>query len=343
MNTIALIPAWCPDEHLIPLEKELQKLGMKICLVDDGSPAQYDGIFRNSEAYATVLHQRPHQGKGAALKYGMRFILDQVGTDCTVVTLDADGQHTAEDAARCAEDASEHPQALVLGTRYLNRKTVPLHNRMGNELTAALFFLSTGSNIKDTQTGLRAFNGRMMPFFISISGKRYEYEMNQLLECTKKEIPFREVEIDTIYGTCSHQSHFHVLRDSFLIYQQLFHFAASSFTSFLLDYGLFALFTMFLPAVSANILARLFSATFNYEVNRTMVFHDESSRKNSLLKYAVLAAGILVVNTLLLNLLVNAMGVNEYVAKLLVEVTMFAISWTIQKCFVFPVSRRIAG
>ncbi len=342
MNVIALIPSYCPDEHLIPLEARLKQLGMNICLVDDGSPNDYEGIFRNSEVYADVLHQRPNKGKGAALKYGLRFIRDHYGKDCTIVTLDSDGQHTVEDAERCAEEASFHPGSLILGARDTENRNVPFHNRFGNQLTASLFYLSTGANLKDTQTGLRAFTGGLLDFMINIDGMRYEYEMNVLLKCAHSDIPMREVEIQTIYGTCSKASHFHILRDSFLIYKQLFHFAASSLVSFLIDYSMFALLTLCLPVLSANILARLISAFCNYEINRKAVFHDERSRSTSLLKYALLATGILTVNTLLLNLFVNQFGVNEYLAKLIVEMLLFSISWTVQKCVIFPDGKQIA-
>lgn len=50
-------------------------------------------------AGATVLRHTPNQGKGAALRVGLRWALDQ-GYDA-VVTLDADGQHDPAECGLC--------------------------------------------------------------------------------------------------------------------------------------------------------------------------------------------------------------------------------------------------
>lgn len=342
MEKIALIPAYCPDHSMIELLKKLNEAGFACCVVDDGSPIEFQSIFAEAEDFAAVLHQSPNQGKGAALRYGLRFIKEHTSDSCIIVTLDADGQHTPEDASKCARASLENPGCLILGCRDFSGRDVPAHNRMGNHLTAGLFALCTGVSVSDTQTGLRAFDRSMIDFLLKIEGNRYEYEMNMLLGCARSHVAIRQIPIATIYQDGNKSTHFHVLRDSFLIYRQLFQFAASSMASFAVDYSLFAILSMFFTPVASNLIARLFSAAFNYQVNRKAVFHEEGSASSSLLKYIVLAACILAVNTLLLNLLVSSLGMNEYLAKLLVELILFLASWSIQKNFVFVSGRRIA-
>src|SRR6185295_18845947 len=60
-----------------------------VLVVDDGSAD--DTAARADAAGATVLVPRPNQGKGAALRAGLRWALEH-GFEA-VVTLDADGQH----------------------------------------------------------------------------------------------------------------------------------------------------------------------------------------------------------------------------------------------------------
>ena len=62
-----------------------------------------------------------------------------------------------------------------------------------------VYFISTGQKVWDTQTGLRDFCAKLVPQFLAISGKRYEYEMNVLLTCSRTGILILEEEIDTIY------------------------------------------------------------------------------------------------------------------------------------------------
>jgi exopolysaccharide biosynthesis protein len=96
----------------------------------------------------------------------------------------------------------------------------------------------------DTQTGLRAFDMSLVPLLLDIRGERYEYEMNMLLDFARMGVPIRETRIETVYIKGNSTSHFHVLRDSAMIYGEIFKFAASSFTGFVVDYSLYSLMVL---------------------------------------------------------------------------------------------------
>lgn len=339
MRNVALIPAYCPGQALVSLVIKLRKEGMDVVIVNDGSDASYDAIFEACKGKAAILKKEPNQGKGAALRSGMQWIYQNLPLDTFVVTVDADGQHAPEDCLCCANVAQNHPDALILGVRNFNGPAVPARSRWGNKITASIFYLFTRCHISDTQTGLRAFHGTLIPMMLKIKGDHYEYEMNQLLAMVKKKIPLLEVEIHTIYEDNNSSSHFHVFHDSFLIYKQLIRFAASSISSFLVDYSLFFFFSLVMVGnagiLFANVTARIFSALFNYEVNYRVVFKDEQSRKTSFWRYAVLAAAILTLNTVSLSFFVYALGINALAAKILIEILLFVFSWSMQKTFVF--------
>ncbi|MCH4015015.1 MAG: GtrA family protein [Solobacterium sp.] len=259
-----------------------------------------------------------------------------------MVTVDADGQHKAKDASVVAEYAYAHPDTLVLGERTFDEKKVPARSRMGNTITARAFRLVTGTEIHDTQTGLRAFHASLMPVLWKVEGSRYEYEMEELLACVDEHIPIKEIPIETVYEPGNPTSHFHVLRDSFLIYKNLFKFVFSSFSSFLIDYSLFSLFTLFFGTeyvLAANITARLISATANYEINRKYVFKDRGSHASGALKYACVASAVLVLNTLLLRFFIS-LNIAAWFAKIMAEVILFFFSWSMQKMFVFSKEKR---
>ena len=211
---------------------------------------------------------------------------------------------------------------------------------MGNRITEAVFRLSTGCHIRDTQTGLRAFHSSLIPEMLNVEGERYEYEMNQLLYSVQADIPFEQVPIETVYSGNNEGSHFNTIRDSILIYKRLLKFTLSSVSSFIVDYIMFAFFSLFFTgasgAVTSNILARLISAGFNYEVNRNLVFEDSSKRIKSLPRYILLALTVLVLNTSILYLLTTAAGTPVLLAKVITEACMFMFSWAMQKTFVFP-------
>lgn len=338
---VALIPAYEPGESLLELLPKLRAAGFECVVVDDGSGSAYRDIFDRARGYATVLSYEPNLGKGHALKYGLAYIAANFQDEFVIATLDSDGQHRALDALHCCRRVEENPEALVLGSRVQSAAS-PLRSRFGNYMTQKLFWTTTGRAVRDTQTGLRAFSSRLLPWLLDIAGERYEYEMNVLLAAARAKMPLIEVDIATIYINGNAGSHFAVIRDSWRVYKELLKFSSVSLASFCLDYTLYALFTwlgemwhLALALAAANIMARFLSCTFNFVMNRVFVFHDKGSFWRAAGQYYLLAGIILAGNTLLLSLLVDVLLMNHYLAKLLTEISFFTTSWLVQKKIIF--------
>lgn len=333
---ISIIPAYCPTYSLINTIDSLVKNDIDIVVVDDGSGKKYEWLFNSIKNKVTLLRHEINKGKGAALKTAMQYI-DNNFDDYVIVCVDADGQHLVKDVINCSRNVNDNE--LVLGVRRFDRSKVPFKSYYGNKITEVIFKLFTGVYVSDTQTGLRAFNKSLVKEFLKVDSERYEYEMNQLLYCAKEKIDIKEIEIETVYENNNQSSHFHPFRDSFLIYKQILQFGLSSISSFIIDYLLFSLFSILLKGnnslIYANILARIGSGLFNYEINKRIVFKDNNNHLNSLSKYILLASLILLLNTTILYLLSNILNINLYISKIITEATMFLFSWFIQKHYVF--------
>lgn len=346
---IALIPAYEPSDSLIPLLVSLKENGFSIVVVDDGSGERYKEIFVNAGLYATVLTYPVNHGKGYALRTGLEHIEKAASPDSVIVTLDSDGQHSVEDAGKVCDIAAEYKDSLILGSRGFD-SGVPARSRFGNTVTRFVYRLATGAKVYDTQTGLRAFSYSLIPFLLTVTGDRYEYEMNMLLTCPLRKIPIREVRIKTIYFDNNSGSHFNTFRDSARVYREILKFAASSFVGFIVDYTSYSLLVLLLGglgnAVSvpvSNIIARAVSSTVNFSINKRIVFRNRGNTLKFAAQYFLLAACILAGNTLLLSFLVQGLGINKFVGKIVTEITFFTLSWTVQKFVIFrkkkPVSR----
>lgn len=334
-DIICIIPSYCPGDRLTETIDSLSKQDIACVVVNDGSPREYDDVFEKVKEKCTLLSHAENRGKGAALKTAMAYIDDHYENKI-IVCADGDGQHLVKDIENCARKAKEHEGTLVLGVRRFDRENVPFKSYYGNKITEAIFHLFTGVHVSDTQTGLRAFDQELMKKLRTVEGDRYEYEMKQLLYCVKEKIPFFEEEIETVYEGKNECSHFHPLRDSFVIYKQLLSFCLSSILSFFVDFSLFALLSqVFEELAFANVFARIGSGLFNFEVNRKAVFEDGSRPFTSFVRYALLAGSILLVNTLLLYVFVYKLRVNKIIAKLFVEAGLFLVSWYMQKNYVF--------
>ncbi len=342
---IAIIPAYNPDSKLVELVYELiEKGNLQVVVVDDGSDERCQEVFDNICDVSILLRHQLNRGKGAAIKTALKYLYRKNLDIHGVVILDADGQHKVDDALNLLMELEAGDCSFALGVRTFSGE-IPLRSRLGNNITKYIFYLFSGKWVSDTQTGLRAFKQRLIPQLLLIDGERYEYEMNVLLTLAKAKTPILEVPIETIYHDKQNScSHFRTVRDSFLIYKNLILFSGSSFVSFLLDYIIFFplvyLFTLggfgnAMALVLGNISARLVSAAFNYHLNKTYVFKYCKDHDKSALQYALLAISILILNTIILSVLYDHLGLSKAIAKLITEMTLFIISFTVQKLVIF--------
>jgi len=179
-----------------------------LLVVDDGSS---DGTARVAEdAGALVLRHPENRGKGAALRTGFERALS-LGADA-VVTVDADGQHPAEEARRVALDPAPR-EALVLGVRDLARDGAPRANRFSNAFSNRFLSWFGGRPLHDTQCGLRRYP---LPEALELgaSADGYAFEAEILLRAARLGHPIVELPVRVFYPP-EHErvSHFHVVRD----------------------------------------------------------------------------------------------------------------------------------
>jgi putative flippase GtrA len=336
---IVLIPAYQPGGDLIDL---VCRLGQHtVVVVDDGSGPAYAAIFARVRVLgAEVVTLTGNRGKGFALKTGFAHIGTRYpGRD--VVCADSDGQHRPADIDAVARHVAVSGAAMVLGCRRFTGP-VPARSRLGNAVTRSVFRLVTGLDLADTQTGLRAYPARMLPWLGAVGGDRFEYEQRLLLRAARERLTVAQVEIATVYLRHNASSHFRPVRDSVRVLRPLLAFALSALLAFAVDTtALLVLVAMTGDLVLSAIGARLLSATVNYAVNRAYVFgtrRTPPARRRSALRYATLASVLLAANVLLLEALVLAVG-SVIVAKLLTEGTLAAVSFLVQRHVIFPVSR----
>lgn len=132
-------------------------------------------------------------------------------------------------------------------------------------------------------------------------------------------------------------SYFNVIKDSLAIYLSIIKFSMSSIISALLDLVLLMIMERITSSLFISVfIARVFSATFNYIVNREYVF---SKTKDSLLKGAPIKYILLVLFIMLLNYEIMkvyiSLGLPLLVSKVCTESTLFFFSYWVQKKYIF--------
>ncbi|MBR3242056.1 MAG: glycosyltransferase [Parasporobacterium sp.] len=218
MNTTVVIPAFDPDEKLETLVEELRKNSFHVIVVDDGSCKECKPYFENLDA--TVISNPHNMGKGAALKNGISQLPVLFPETDFFITADADGQHSVKDICRIREQL-EAGNDFVLSVRRISRKS-PWKSQIGNALSRFLFALANNRYLPDNQSGLRGFSIKHREWMLSVSGEKYDFEMNVLLIAEKQGIRVTRVPIETIYFNNNENSHFHPIKDTIRIYRQFF-------------------------------------------------------------------------------------------------------------------------
>lgn len=335
---IVVIPAYQPDPKFTALVDTLcETTAYPIVVVDDGSDPACAPLFDALGGKAVLLRHEKNRGKGAAIKTALTYIQSHYPENEGVVTVDADGQHLPADIVRVSEAWAEHPDSLVLGSRRFTG-SVPFKSRAGNAITRAVFALSTGVRVFDTQTGLRAFSVKSIPLMLRMRGDRYEYEINVLLFATRHRMPIVEIPIETVYIEGNKSSHFKPFRDAWRIYQMILLFVLSSLAALLIDYVLVLLLSLLTRALAGPVSllisvvgARIVSSFCNYFINRKFVFENRDHR--SLMRYYLLAVALLAVNYALMSAATAVFALP--VAKILVELILYPLSFYLQRRYVF--------
>jgi glycosyltransferase involved in cell wall biosynthesis len=162
---------------VIPAYEEAPRVGavvaganaqLPVLVVDDGST---DGTAAVAEAAgATVLRQRPNQGKGAALRAGFRWALDHDFE--AALTLDADGQHDPAEIPALLAARARTGADLIIGRRDFGR--MPPIRQLSNRLGGLAFSWAVGRRIPDNQSGYRLVSRRLMEAMLASGESGFE-------------------------------------------------------------------------------------------------------------------------------------------------------------------------
>ena len=216
----AVIPCYNAGARLRPVAEGVRALGVRLIIVDDGCTdstlATLEGLDLQIESHAV------NRGKGHAILTGLRAALALPETEA-VCLLDADGQHDPRELPRLCTAQANHDASLVIGARVFDGGHVPLRSRIGNKVTATVSAALLGRRLPDTQSGYRVLARHFAASVLdTVAGGRYETEMEIIVKAVREGLRLVSEPIQTLYEEDNPSSHFHKLRDSWLIYRRLF-------------------------------------------------------------------------------------------------------------------------
>lgn len=177
----AVIPTYQNAKTLLKVVADVHRVVDTVFVVDDGSndgtAALLDKATGNERPEKVLTHPK-NCGKGAALKTGLTYARQQGFR--YAVTVDADGQHRADDIPALLKAVEEEPDALVIGSRGLQHENMPAKSTFANRFSNFWFALQTLQRLPDTQSGLRVYPLRRLHGMHWMSA-RYEAELTLLV------------------------------------------------------------------------------------------------------------------------------------------------------------------
>lgn len=222
MKTSLIIPAWNEEKALPLVIDEALKFVDEIVVVDDGSKDRtYDIGKRYSKKFRKVkiIRHKKNSGKVAAIRTGIKN-----STGDIIILTDADFTYPARYIPKFVSEIKKGAD-LVLGDRVsLGLRNIPLFNRIGNLLFSFLISYVGCSEIKDGQTGFRAFRKNKFKE-LDVCAKSLEFETKMTTRASK--LGYKILEIPIEYRERVGKSKLHPLRDGYRMLRALFSIAIS--------------------------------------------------------------------------------------------------------------------
>lgn len=190
-----LIPTYNNAGTVLYVVSECKKYCDDVIVVNDGSTDGTIDILSSTQDIDVVSYER-NQGKGTALKRGFKRAIERGFK--YAVTLDADGQHYPEDIEDFVKTIVEYPGALIVGQRDLTNVDINGKSSFANKFSNFWFHVQTGKNLKDTQTGFRAYPLTRL-YGLSLLTSRYEAELELLVFAAWNGVEIISIPINVYY------------------------------------------------------------------------------------------------------------------------------------------------
>ena len=221
-SQVVLIPSYNTGERVLQTVREALKHWAPVWVVvdgsDDGSGSKLDELAR-SEPHVRVLRFARNRGKGAVLLDGAREAVEAGFSH--VLTMDADGQHSAKHIAMMLGKSEENPKAVILGKPMFD-DSAPALRVHGRKVSNALAAIETlGGGIGDSLFGMRVYPAADLIDVMESTrfARRFDFEAEVAVRLAWEGVKMINVDVPVRYLSKADGgvSHFNYLRDNLLL------------------------------------------------------------------------------------------------------------------------------
>ena len=210
-----IIPTYNNATTIRRVIEDVEKYCSSIIVVNDGSTDDTAAILQSIPSPIEVVSYPDNRGKGYALVTGFKKAKALGYTHA--ITIDADGQHFADDIPCFIEGLKHNPEGFIVGCRNLTEENMPRQNTFANRFSNFWFRLQTGINLPDTQSGYRLYTLSSLKG-LNLITSRYESELELLVYAAWAGVDITSVNVKVYYPPAEERvSHFRPIYDFFMI------------------------------------------------------------------------------------------------------------------------------
>lgn len=208
MNIAVVILAYNEASHIGEIIIKCLKYTPSVVVVDDGS-TDTTAILARSNGAEVYCHPK-NMGVGAALRTGFAVTKNFD----TVITIDGDGQHNADDIPKLIQ-ASKYAD-VVIGSRFINGIKIPMYRRFGIWMITLAYNLGH-KPITDSQSGLRAYSRKLFDNILVgeyglIEENGFGFLTEILVKARKQGFKITEVPVSCLYRNLGQDSSMNPIR-----------------------------------------------------------------------------------------------------------------------------------
>ena len=196
--TYVVLPAYNEATRIQPVLESIAEKGYNMVIVNDGSTDNtLDVILESKRKYPNQIHVFSlmiNRGVGVATQTGFDAVFNF--NPKYVVSMDSDGQHSADDLDKVIKPLVTGEAQAVIGVRPL--EDMPRSRNYANAIMNFLTKIFYRVDVSDSQTGFRAITRDALDK-ITINATGYLISSEFIREIHDNDIPFTEVPIETIY------------------------------------------------------------------------------------------------------------------------------------------------